>query len=66
MSERSDRLIRLPEVQRVTGLSRQSIYRAEAAGRFPLRRRVGRRAVAWSEGEVQAWVRGLDLASQSR
>lgn len=50
------RLIRLPEVSRLTSLSRSAIYRAEAAGQFPRRRRVGLRAVAWPEAEVLAWV----------
>lgn len=50
------RLIRLPAVSRITGLSRSAIYRAEAAGDFPKRRRVGLRAVAWPESEVLAWT----------
>ena len=50
------RFIRLPEVSRLTSMSRSALYRAEAAGEFPKRRRVGRRAVAWSEGEVLAWL----------
>jgi prophage regulatory protein len=50
------RLIRLPEVSRLTSMSRSAIYRAEAQGTFPKRRRVGLRAVAWSESEVQAWL----------
>ncbi len=52
----TDRLIRLPEVSRLTGLSRTSIYRAEAAAEFPKRRRVGLRAVAWSEAAVRRWM----------
>lgn len=51
-----DRLIRRPEVESLVGLSRTAIYRAEAAGRFPARRRIGRRAVAWSQAEVLAWM----------
>lgn len=56
-----DRLIRLPEVSRLVGLSRSAIYRAEAADDFPKRRRIGLRAVAWVEREVRDWV-----ASRSR
>lgn len=51
-----DRLIRLPEVTRLTSLSRSGVNRAEASGEFPKRRRVGLRAVAWSEAEVMAWI----------
>lgn len=50
------RLIRLPAVSKMTGLSRSAIYRFEAAGEFPRRRRLGLRAVAWPEAEVAAWV----------
>lgn len=57
---RPDRLIRLPEVSRITSLSRSAIYRAEAAGDFPARRRVGLRAVAWPERAVLEWVASRD------
>ena len=50
------RLIRLPEVEHLTGLSRASIYRQAKAGTFPTSRKIGERAAAWSLGEVEAWV----------
>lgn len=49
-------LLRLPAVLARTGLSKTTIHRLEAAGRFPRRRRVGTRAVAWVAAEVDAWV----------
>lgn len=55
-----DSLIRLPEVLKLTGLSRMSVYRLMKAGDFPSSRKLmgpGRRApVAWSLNEVQAWI----------
>lgn len=53
------RLIRLPEVLARTGLCRQTIWRMECDGQFPPRRRIGARAVAWVEAEVDAWVDSL-------
>ena len=50
------RLIRLSEVQRLTGLSRTGIYARIAEGTFPKRVPLGGRAVAWVEAEVAAWV----------
>ncbi len=50
------RVLRLPEVCRIVGLSRSSIHRMEAAGQFPKRRRIGERAVAWDADEVEAWI----------
>lgn len=52
-----DRLIRLPEVVAMTGLSRSTIYRYMAAGTFPLAVDLGENAVAWWWSEVEAWRR---------
>jgi prophage regulatory protein len=58
-------LIRLPEVRRLTGLSRTSIYRLEREGRFVARVRIGDRAIAWRLAEVVAWIEGRPLASEN-
>lgn len=50
------RLIRLPEVCGMTGLSRSAVYRGVAAGTFPVPVKVGERASAWHAGEVSNWV----------
>jgi len=49
--------LRLPQVCQVTGLRRSMIYQLEAERRFPRRIKIGMRAVAWIDGEVQQWVR---------
>jgi prophage regulatory protein len=54
--ESGERLIRLPEVLRRCGISKRSISRLEAAGRFPARRQLGPRAVGWSETEIRSWM----------
>ena len=51
-----ERLIRLPELLRLTGLSKRTISRLEGAGRFPNRRQLGLRAVGWAERQVSAWI----------
>ena len=48
-------LLRRPEVERETGLSRSSIYRRMDEGSFPRPRRTGRRSVAWPQAEIEAW-----------
>ena len=53
---KSDRILRKPEVLAKTGLSNNTIARLEAAGRFPVRRRISPRAVGWVESEVDAWI----------
>jgi prophage regulatory protein len=55
-SKPPERLIRLPELLRLTGLSKRTISRLEGAGRFPNRRQLGLRAVGWAESAVNAWI----------
>jgi prophage regulatory protein len=49
-------LIRLPEVTRRTTKSRSAIYAAIASGNFPKPIRIGQRAVAFIESEIDAWI----------
>jgi prophage regulatory protein len=51
------RFLRLPDVEKVAGIRRSTIYKLEGEGKFP--RRVplpGGRAVAWIEAEIHAWI----------
>ena len=50
------RLLRLPEVTAMTGLSRSEIYRLEAIGKFPKRVPLTERTTAWASDEIEAWV----------
>lgn len=49
-------LLRLREVCRRTCKSRSEIYRRIAAGDFPQPVKLGKRASAWPEHEVAAWI----------
>jgi prophage regulatory protein len=53
---RTDRLLRKPDVTARTGLSVSAIYRLETAGRFPIRRRIGLRSVAWYESDIEEFI----------
>lgn len=61
----TNRLIRLPEVIGMTGLSRSAIYRRIANGTFPSQIHLGSRTSAWSQREVAAWV-DQQLAAHGR
>ena len=50
------RLLRRPEVESRTGLSRSSIYALMDQGEFPRPRRIGQRAVAWDEADLEKWL----------
>ena len=54
--DRHDRLLRLPEVQRLTGLGRSVIYQQMRDGIFPRSIKVGPRAASWSEAAVHGWI----------
>jgi len=49
-------LIRLPEVQRRTGYSKAWIYRLLKENRFPQSVKIGSRAIAFVESEVDEWI----------
>ena len=52
----SDRILRRGEVERVTGLSRSTLYSHMAEGTFPKPIKLGRRAVGWLESAIDAWL----------
>lgn len=48
--------IKLPEVIKLTGLSRSSIYRGMRQGVFPATIQISTRSVAWNMADVQQWM----------
>ena len=54
--EFNERALRLPQVCQMTGLGRSMIYQLQAERCFPQRIKLGERAVAWLESEVQTWL----------
>lgn len=60
------RILRLPEVRRVTGLGRTMIYRLQQEHRFPQSVKITDYAVGWVEGEVQAWLAERATRRKSR
>ncbi|MEZ2378871.1 helix-turn-helix transcriptional regulator [Enterobacter sp. RCC_40] len=49
-------LIRLQEVRRRTGYSKAWIYRLMSEGKFPTSVKIGSRAIAFVESEVDDWI----------
>ena len=49
-------LIRFSEVQRRTGYSKAWIYRLISEHRFPQPIKIGARAIAFVEGEIDEWI----------
>jgi prophage regulatory protein len=51
-----ERLLRRPDVEILTGLSRSGIYDNMARGLFPKPVSLGPKCVAWVELEVRQWI----------
>lgn len=59
----SYKILRLKEVQRMTGLSRSTIYAEIAKGRFPRQVQLtGVRSVDWHENAVIKWIESRQKA----
>jgi prophage regulatory protein len=53
-----ERLIRIGEVKRLTGLSTATLYRKISTKEFPRPVQLGAAARAWALSEVQNWIAG--------
>ncbi|EAO0554265.1 phage regulatory protein [Salmonella enterica subsp. enterica serovar Heidelberg] len=59
MNNQATRLIRLPEVLERTGYSKAWVYRLISEGRFPAPVKIGVRAIAFVESEVDEWIQSV-------
>ena len=56
MKNLQNKLLRLPEVNATTGLSKSSIYARISDGTFPKQIPLGPRLVVWVEADIQNWI----------
>ena len=54
------RLIRLPEVIAMTGLSRSTIYSHMSQGSFPKQFKIGARIAVWRESDILSWIETME------
>lgn len=59
------KILRLPVIKELTGLSRSSIYLRISNGEFPSSISLGGRAVGWLEADIESWLDEKILSSQS-
>lgn len=52
-----ERILRISEVRKVTGLARTTIWRLERERLFPARCKLGARSIGWLASEVSNWLR---------
>lgn len=56
-------ILRLPEVIKITGLSRSSVLLYISEGTFPTNIKLGARSVGWLESEIDEWIQQrIDLS----
>jgi len=55
-SKETVEILRRPQVERRTGLSRSTIYQRMKDGTFPAPISLGAKAVGWLENEITAWL----------
>ena len=65
MNNQATRLIRLPEVLERTGYGKAWIYRLISEGRVPAPVKIGVRAVAFVESEVDEWIQSVIETSRN-
>ena len=59
-------ILRRPQVQQRTGLSRSTLYQYIKDGEFPASVQLGPRAVGWLESDVSDWISArVKLARQA-
>lgn len=61
----SHKILRLPTVKELTGLSRSTIYLRISKNEFPAPISLGGRAVGWLEYDVNTWLAEKIEASRS-
>ena len=55
-----DTMLRMTDVERLTGITKSTIKRMMADGRFPRPMRLGVRAIGWPASDVRTFIKTLD------
>ena len=56
MNNLQHKLLRLPQVKTITGLSKSTIYARISECTFPKQIPLGPRLVVWLESDIQKWI----------
>jgi len=60
------RILRLPEVSQVTGLSRSTIFRLVQAGHFPPSVTLTARTIGWYSTDIETWIAARAATSKDQ
>ena len=54
-----ERVLKMDEVCKKTGISKTEIYRQMAAGKFPAHFKIGKRGTGWVSSEIDQWIENV-------
>ncbi len=60
----SEQILKMPEVIRLTGLARSTIYKLISENRFPKQIKLTSFSSGWLQSEVEAWITDRVAASR--
>lgn len=53
----SNRILRVPDVKKITGLSRTTIYKLVKEQDFPSPIKLSKKAIGWPESTIENWIK---------
>jgi len=59
------KIIKLPKVIEITGLSKSSIYALISRGEFPVQVKLSVRASGWHESDINDWIDSRQKATDN-
>ena len=62
MAKSEPKILRLPEVARLTGLSKGTIHRRYREGTFPRPLKLGVQSIGWRRKDIDDWLESLPRA----
>jgi prophage regulatory protein len=60
-----DALLRLPDVENISGYKKSKIYNLMAENNFPQPVRLGKRTVRWKSSEISSWINNLSSSQNT-
>ena len=65
MVDPKERLLRVEEVLEIGRISKSVLYVMVKEAGFPRQVRIGKRAVGWLQGDIEAWLESLSPATEA-
>ena len=62
MAKSEPKILRLPEVARLTGMSKGTIHRRYREGTFPRPLKLGVQSIGWRRKDIDEWLESLPRA----